>query len=159
MKIVDVLNNKGRAFHRIAATETFDQILKSLMTHGVGSLVVTGSAGVVVGLVSERSVIEALSRAGVQAFDAHASSVMRSPAPSCRPDQTIREGLSMMTTLRTRHLVVADGAEILGVVSIGDLVKFRLQDAELENLVLRDMAGARSLLSGGGLLANLDKAG
>jgi CBS domain-containing protein len=82
---------------------------------------------------------------------------MRSPAPSCRPDQTIREGLEMMTTLRTRHLVVADGAEILGVVSIGDLVKYRLQDAELENLVLRDMAGARSLLSSGGLLANLGK--
>ncbi len=159
MKIIDVLNKKGRTFHTISTEERFGRILTSLVTHGVGSLVVMDSTGVTIGIVSERSLIEALSRVGARAFDETAKSVMRSPAPSCRPDQTIRQGLEMMTTLRTRHLVVSDGIEILGVVSIGDLVKYRLEDTELENRVLRDMAGARHLASSGSSLAKLDKAG
>ncbi|MBU6296722.1 MAG: CBS domain-containing protein [Alphaproteobacteria bacterium] len=159
MKIIDVLDKKGRTYHTIPAHESFSQILKLLVTHGVGSLVVTDSNGATIGIVSERTLIEALSRMGARAFDKTAKSVMRSPVPSCRPDHTIRQGLSTMTTLRTRHLVVCDSAETYGVVSIGDLVKYRLQDTELENLVLRDMAGARHLASSGSALRRFDKAG
>ena len=159
MKIIDVLNKKGRTYHAISADERFGRILKALVTHGVGSLVATDSSGGAMGIVSERSLIEALSRLGARAFDETAGAAMRSPAPSCRPDHTIRQGLEMMTTLRTRHLVVSDGVEIHGVVSIGDLVKYRLEDTELENRVLRDMAGARHLAASGSSLARLDKAG
>jgi CBS domain-containing protein len=106
----------------------------------MGSLVVEDFFGAAIGLVTERSITEALDRIGPRAVDLTASDLMRAPIPTCRPDSTVRAAMAQMTSLRTRHLVVTDNVTTYGIVSLGDLVKWRLQDAELENSVLRDMA-------------------
>ena len=68
---------------------------------------------------------------------------MLTPAPSCRPDDTVADVLRLMTDNRVRHVLVLRDGAMAGIVSIGDLVKIRLDDAELENRVLREMALAR----------------
>jgi CBS domain-containing protein len=65
---------------------------------------------------------------------------MESPPPTCLPDDTVNQILRVMTERRVRHVVVMHERKMAGIVSIGDLVKFRLKDAELENQVLRDLA-------------------
>jgi len=151
MKIVDVLNKKGHDYCAVGANEMFDQVVRSLVSHGVGSLIVTDPEGAPIGIVSERSLVETFARLGRRAVEETARSVMRTPMPVCRPDLEIREAMAMMTALRTRHLVVADGTNICGVISLGDLVKHRLRDTELENLVLKEMAGAHRLFSDPGI--------
>ncbi|MDE2112650.1 MAG: CBS domain-containing protein [Alphaproteobacteria bacterium] len=147
MKIIDVLNKKGRKYHKIPPNEKFPRILELLVSHGVGSLVVTDVKGVAIGIVTERSVVEALVRWETAVFEEVAESIMFAPAPSCRPELDVRAAMHTMTSLRTRHLVVRDDMDTYGIVSLGDLVKFRLQESELENVVLRDMAGARRFLA------------
>jgi CBS domain-containing protein len=71
------------------------------------------------------------------------SEAMESPPPSCLPDDTVNQILRVMTVRRVRHVVVMHEGKMAGIVSIGDLVKFRLKDAELENQVLRDLALTR----------------
>lgn len=148
MKIIDVLNKKGRGVHKVPADETFRVVIDKLVHHGVGSLVVTAPDNTPVGLITERSVIETLARTGRGTIDATARAMMLFPLPSCRPDDNVRNAMSLMTSQRTRHLIVVDSDETIGIVSLGDLVKYKLQDTELENLVLRDMVGVSQLLSG-----------
>lgn len=147
MKIIDVLNKKGHEYYKVPSHEHFSRILELLVKYRVGSLVVTDAHGAAIGLVTERSVIEALTAMGGRAFDATANAIMLSPIPSCRPGDDVRQVMSTMTTHRTRHLIVSDETGTHGIVSLGDLVKYRLQDTELENLVLRDMAGAKRIVS------------
>lgn len=143
MKVIDVLNKKGHEFRSVGTDETLRDILSQLVRHNIGSLVVVSATNVPIGLVTERSVIETLAREGEQAIRAIARSVMLSPPLSCHPQDSVRNAMTSMTLRRTRHLLVADGDAFLGIVSLGDLVKYKLQDAELENLVLRDMAAIR----------------
>lgn len=147
MKIIDVLNKKGHEYYKVPSHEHFERLLELLSAYRVGSLVVTDAHNTAIGLVTERSVIEALAERGPRAFEATADTVMLSPVPSCRPDDDVRQVMSTMTAQRTRHLIVSDNAGIYGIVSLGDLVKYRLQDTELENLVLRDMAGAKRIVA------------
>lgn len=147
MKIIDVLNKKGHEYYKVPSHERFGRILELLVGYRVGSLVVAGARDSAIGLVTERSIIEALARMGGRAFGMKASDVMLSPAPSCRPGDDVRQAMSMMTALRTRHLIVADDEGTHGIISLGDLVKYRLEDTELENLVLRDMAGAKRIVT------------
>jgi CBS domain-containing protein len=145
MRISDVLNKKSRNIHRVRSEAKLRTFIRAFVDHNVGSLVVNDFFGAAIGLVTERSIIEALDRLGARAVDLTARDLMRTPVPSCRPDSTVRAAMGLMTSLRTRHLVVTDSLGMHGIVSLGDLVKWRLQDAELENSVLRDMAVARNL--------------
>jgi CBS domain-containing protein len=146
MRISDVLNKKTRDIHRVRSEAKLRTFIRAFVDHNVGSLVVDDFFGAAIGLVTERSIIEALDRLGARAVDLTARDLMRTPVPTCRPDSTVRAAMGLMTSLHTRHLVVTDNLGMQhGIVSLGDLVKWRLQDAELENSVLRDMAVARNL--------------
>lgn len=145
MIVSDVLRVKGHHVVSAHADTPLPKLLKLMVDAGVGSIVVTGTDAAMKGIVTERSIVEAVARKGQSAFAQAARALMQSPIPSCRPDDTLRHAMQLMTSMRTRHLLVSSGGEAVGLVSIGDLVKFRIRDAELENSVLRDIASARML--------------
>lgn len=148
MNVMDILT-ANQSDPVLATGDTrIERLLSIMMSEGIGSVVIKDLGNPVYGIVTERSVISALAKFGPGIFTQAARSLMTSPAPSCRPDDSIRQAMQTMTQLRTRHLLVTSGTDLHGLVSIGDLVKFRIRDTELENSVLRDLAGARMLSSG-----------
>ncbi len=145
MLVFDVLHAKGGPLVSAAVDTPLSKLLDIMIGAGIGSVIITDADATMVGIVTERSIVEAAAKRGPEVFSQAAYSLMRSPIPFCRPDDTVRHAMQLMTTLRTRHLLVASRDEVYGLVSIGDLVKFRIRDAELENSVLRDIASARIL--------------
>jgi CBS domain-containing protein len=109
----------------------------------IASVVVVDHAESPLGIVTDRDVLRALARIGITAFERPVSEAMESPAPSCLTDDTVNQVLRVMTERRVRHVVVMHDCKMAGIVSIGDLVKFKLKDAELENQILRDLALTR----------------
>jgi CBS domain-containing protein len=105
--------------------------------HSIAALVVK-NGGVVTGLISEREIVHAVSRLGERALSMAVLDVATHTAIAVAPDDTLKRAMSLMTHHRVRHLrVIADG-KLVGIVSIGDVVKHRLEDLETESNVLRD---------------------
>jgi CBS domain-containing protein len=117
-------------------TQIFDQ-------RAIASVVVVDHGGRTLGIFTDRELVRAVAKYGAAAIELPVGRVMLTPAPSCSPEHTVSDVLRLMTDNRVRHvLVVREGATV-GIVSIGDLVKIRLDDAEMENRVLREMVLAR----------------
>ena len=140
MKISDVLAAKGPRVVTTWPSKNVSHVLKVFDERNIASLVVTDGAGMPLGMVTDRLVLRALARHGAEALDMTAADVMLAPAPSCTRETPISDALRFMTEERVRHLVVLEDGRMAGLVSIGDLVKARLQDAEMEGRVLREMA-------------------
>jgi CBS domain-containing protein len=149
MRIRDVLAAKGNKVVTIWPAKTLDQILKLLDDRRISSAVVVDTAGQPLGLVDDRCVLRALAQEGKAAFQRTAEQLMIRPIPSCGLDDTLASALYEMTQSRVRHLVVLEGGRMAGLVSIGDLVKARLDDAEMEGRVLRDLALGRIAAAAG----------
>jgi CBS domain-containing protein len=143
MKIRDVLGDKGRHVVTVWPDKQLDHIPRIFDERNIASVVVVDHAGKPLGIVTDREVLRALARHGTAALGRPVSEVMQSPAPSCGPDDTVNDVLRIMTETRVRHVLVLEDRAMAGLVSIGDLVKFRLKDAELENRVLRELALTR----------------
>lgn len=94
--------------------------------------------GKVIGIISERDVVYCLAKAGGGALDQRVSEVMTAPAKTVAPNQAVLGALSLMTQRRFRHLPVVEGDSLVGFVSIGDLVKFRIDKIEAEAAAMRD---------------------
>lgn len=143
MKIRDVLGDKGKHVVTVWPDKRLDHIPRIFDERGIASVVVVDHAGKPLGIVTDREVLRALARHGIAALEGTVSEVMQSPAPSCRPDDRVNDVLRAMTENRVRHMLVMQDHGMTGIVSIGDLVKSRLEDAELENRVLRELALTR----------------
>lgn len=143
MKIKDVLADKGARVETVYPQMRIDWILKLLDEQNIASVVVTDATHRPIGLVSDRELLKLVARKGAAALTMHASDAMLTPPPACTRETTITAAFHLMTGNRARHLVVMDGPAMVGIVSIGDLVKYRHKDAELEARVLRDMALTR----------------
>ena len=140
MKIQDVLADKGRRIVAIHPTRRVSELPGLFDDNNISSVAVVDAWDRLLGIVTDRVFLRALARRGPQMLTLSAADIMLVPAPSCSPETTLADALRMMTTSRGRHLIVIDDGKMVGVVSIGDLVKFRMQDAEMESRVLRDMA-------------------
>jgi CBS domain-containing protein len=104
----------------------------------VGALVVSRDGEHVEGLLSERDVVRGLTRYGADLLEMGVAAVMSRGVPVCSPDDSLVSVMSQMTRTRNRHLPVVENGRLCGIVSVGDVVKRRLQDMELETSVLRD---------------------
>ncbi|HEX3422054.1 MAG TPA: CBS domain-containing protein [Sphingomicrobium sp.] len=136
MTVAAVLQEKGRAVETIAAeTPVFDAV-RRLGEKRIGALPVVED-GRIVGMVSERDVIYALREHGREALDQMIGSVMSSPAITVDSQTDVLSALALMTERRIRHLPVVEDGEIRGIVSIGDLVKFRMERIEAEADAMR----------------------
>ncbi|MFC5947974.1 CBS domain-containing protein [Pseudonocardia lutea] len=139
MKIADILDAKGRTVHTILPWATVADAVARLERLGVGALVVCDGDHRMVGIVSERDLIRELAHRGPDLLDLRVDEVMTTKVATSRLEEPIASAMARMTRDRYRHLPVLDGGRLVGMVSIGDLVKARLRDMELETGVLRDM--------------------
>lgn len=144
MKIADILRAKGRNVHSVLPWRTVAEVVTRLRDLDVGAVLVCDGDHLIAGIVSERDIVRALARDGASLLDRPISEVMTSKVRSCTSDETVARAMSQMTAGRYRHLPVVDGGRLVGMVSIGDLVKHRVREMELETGVLRDVAIARS---------------
>jgi CBS domain-containing protein len=138
LKVSSILERKGDAVITIHASDTIRTAAGLMISHRIAALVVM-SGGKVVGVISERDVVGALVQHGPSAGLVTAREIMSDHLVSVSPHVTIKRAMSLMTDGRVRHLPVIDGGGLVGIVSLGDIVEYRLEDLELESNVLRDV--------------------
>ncbi len=140
MKVEFILDRKGRDVQTIGAEASIVLALHELSSKGIGALVVSEDGRLVDGLVGEREVVRGLAKHGAGLLDLRVRDVMARSVTTCSSQDTIRHAMAEMTRSRNRHLPVVDGGALCGLISIGDVVKHRLEEVEMEALVLRDAA-------------------
>jgi CBS domain-containing protein len=137
MSVESILKRKGTDVATIAPEASVKRAADWLRAKNIGALVVTrGDA--ILGLISEREIVHAFSRYGEAAVSLLVSEIMRHGAITVSPMETVAHVMSLMTRHRVRHMPVLRDGKLAGIISIGDVVKHRLDDLELENNVLRD---------------------
>jgi CBS domain-containing protein len=138
MHVAAILKAKGRAVETVTGNVTLAEVVRRLTTHRIGAVVVCGARGDVVGIVSERDIVRMLAEYGNDSLKRSASEAMTTKIETCREADTIDELMSRMTNGRFRHLPVVENGELAGIVSIGDVVKHRVAEVELEASAMRD---------------------
>ena len=136
MTIAAVLRTKGGEVETITAGATLADAVAKLGERRIGALPVV-EAGEIVGIISERDVIYSLRDQGAEVLDWPVMRVMSSPAITATPETEVLQALALMTQRRIRHLPIVDGGALLGIVSIGDLVKHRMERIEAEAEAMR----------------------
>lgn len=137
MHVQAILNRKGAHVATIEAGASLARAVELLRQHGVGALVVSDDSCIIEGIISERDVVRRLASDGVGALDAHVALVMTREVTTCRPEDDLVHLARLMTDQRIRHVPVVDErGGLLGIVSIGDVVKQRLDHLENENQAL-----------------------
>ena len=131
MTIATIISVKGDEVASISSNAPLSDAVSELSERKIGSLLVIDD-GQVAGIISERDVIRGLEEHGGALLDMPVSEVMSSPAITVAPDSDVLAALALMTRRRIRHLPVIEGGELKGIVSIGDLVKFRIESIEAE---------------------------
>jgi CBS domain-containing protein len=131
MRIADVLRNKGAAVTTIIPEATVGELLAGLAEQNIGAMVVVGDEGVV-GIVSERDVVRQLHTHGASVLSRPISKIMTTMVATCAKTDTVDAISVLMTTNRVRHVPVLDGKKLIGIVSIGDVVKTRMEQLEAE---------------------------
>jgi CBS domain-containing protein len=142
--ISDVLRTKGGNVVRIHLTDRVELAVRRLAEHRIGALVVEDRRLKPVGIFSERDFINATARQGAAVLGFEVQQLMSTPMITCRSSDRVDAVLATMTTARIRHLPVIEDDELKGIVSIGDLVKHRLDEKELEASVLLDISRMRA---------------
>ncbi|MBP0440992.1 CBS domain-containing protein [Tianweitania sediminis] len=132
MTVNDILAVKGRDVTTISPDRTVQEAAVLLAQLGIGALVVTDSFNRIVGILSERDVVRAIGQSGSAALQGSVEALMTKQVTTCHDDQNTRDLLEIMTAGRFRHIPVEKNGFLDGIVSIGDVVKRRLEDVERE---------------------------
>ena len=138
MKVENVLNAKGRKVETVSPQEGVAGAIQRLISEVIGALVVSSDGQRVEGVFSERDVVRGLAKHGSRLMDMRVGEVMTRSAPVCSSQDSLAHVMSEMTRTRHRHLPVVDDGRLTGMLSIGDVVKHRLEEMALETSVLRD---------------------
>jgi CBS domain-containing protein len=136
MTIAAVLGGKGSAVETITADESLSEVVRRLGEKRIGALPVVED-GRITGIISERDVIYCLRDHGAEVLGWPVGRVMTSPAITAEPSTDVLSALALMTQRRIRHLPVVESHQIRGIVSIGDLVKYRMERIEAEAEAMR----------------------
>ena len=137
MNVQSIIGSKGSEVATIEQVATLSDAIQQLGEHGIGALVVSGDGQKIEGIVSERDIVRAAARSGANCFDTTVGSVMSTNVITCALGDGVDRLMELMTERRIRHLpVVDDSGHLTGIVSIGDVVKARLTELELENKAL-----------------------
>ena len=142
MTIESILKRKGTDVTTIAPEASIKRAADWLSAKNIGALVVVTSENAVLGLISEREIVHAFSRYGETAASMPVKEIMQHGVTTVSPDESVNRVMNLMTHHRVRHMPVLRGGKLAGIVSIGDVVKHRLEDLELETNVLRDVYNA-----------------
>lgn len=142
MTVSTILKSKGGDVVSVNPDDTLAKVVEILAKHRIGAVLIM-SGQEVAGVLSERDVVRALAKHGAGALEVLASSVMTANVVSARPGDTIEHVMEKMTQGRFRHLPIVHEGKLVGIISIGDVVKRRIDDAEHEARALKEyVAGA-----------------
>ena len=133
MTVSAILKQKGKEVASVAPSTLVSELVATLAKRKIGAAVVKEEAGdQLLGIVSERDVVQCLAANGAGVLDMTAADLMTQAVQTAKPSTTVPEAMAMMTSGRFRHLPVVDGGRLVGIISIGDVVKARLEQQEQE---------------------------
>jgi CBS domain-containing protein len=138
MTVKTILSRKGREVVTIAPTANLSEAVKLLAERRIGAVVVTGADNHVAGILSERDIVRALGERGAAALGDNIAAVMTRKVTTCTETDTIADIMERMTTGKFRHVPVVEQGRLSGVISIGDVVKFRVEEIVRESDALRE---------------------
>ena len=138
MNVAAILKLKGPGVVTTTPVTSLLDIAKLLDEHRIGCVVVATDDGKVVGIVSERDIVRAIGQSGPHVLKQPVDAVMTTAVVSCREADTIEKLMAEMTTHRFRHMPVVERERLIGLVSIGDVVKMRIAEAEMEAAAMRE---------------------
>jgi len=142
MKVEELLTRKPRRVLSVRPWETVAILVHKLRLAGIGAMVVSEDDETLAGIVSERDIVHGLAEHGARCLEMTVADLMTTRVITCARDAPVERIARLMTVNRIRHLPVVEGRRVVGLISIGDVVKSRLDEVELEASVLRDMAAA-----------------
>ncbi len=137
MTVAAILKHKGSDIVSVGPDETIEATAGLMTTQRIGSVMVLAESGAVLGLLSERDIVRGIAQFGAGAMVKPVRLLMTERVVSCSLDDTTGEVMARMTDRRIRHLPVMDGSRLVGIISIGDVVKRRIDEALLEADELR----------------------
>lgn len=138
MRVKSILSSKGEHVAKVTSSDTIRITLLRLKTHNIGALVVSDDGETVNGIISERDLVRALVDHGPALLEMSVAELMTSKVETCTPEDDIEDVMDTMTNGRFRHMPVMVGDRLVGVVSIGDLVKHRMGELVDETKALRE---------------------
>jgi CBS domain-containing protein len=138
MNVAAILKQKGRAVTTASPTATLLEIAHKLAGKRIGAIVIVGPRGEVAGIISERDIVAALSTHGPDCMMKPVSAVMTKQVSTCQETDTLEQLMAMMTARRFRHLPVVTDDALVGIISIGDVVKHHIAEVEMEATAMRD---------------------
>ena len=136
MTVRAILDTKGHQIMSVPPDAAMSEAIKLLSERRIGAVLVM-SEGRIEGILSERDIVRVLGERGASVLEEPVSSVMTRKVVNCRPNDTVSAIMEMMTLGKFRHLPVLDGERVVGLISIGDVVKWRVQEYENEQEALR----------------------
>lgn len=143
MVIAGILKAKGGVILSVSPNAPVADVVQTLVSNRIGAVLVVGGSGELLGILSERDIVRSLAENGAGTLDRTASDLMTSNVVTATPKTTVAEAMELMTTGRFRHVPVLEDGRLVGLVSIGDVVKAKIANAELEVDSLRSyVAGA-----------------
>lgn len=137
MLISAILKEKGGEVVSVANDVTIIDVAQVLRKHRIGAVLVLNSDETIEGVLSERDIVRGLCTHGPEVLAKRAHDLMTRDVITCSPDHDIRGAMSLMTERRIRHLPILSDGKLIGLISIGDLVKYRILEAEQEAEALR----------------------
>ena len=137
MNAATILKSKGRGVVTATRNKSLLDIAKLLVQHGIGCIVIVGNDDKIAGIVSERDLMHAIRQSGAKVLKEPVSDFMTKNVVTAREADTVNQLMSEMTTHRFRHMPVVERGRLIGLVSIGDLVKIHVADAEFESGAMR----------------------
>ena len=140
MSIADVLRVKGHHVVKVRTTDSVQLAVRRLADERIGAVIVEDQWMRHAGIFSERDFVNAVAENGALALDFPVERLMSAPVVTCRPDDKVETAMAAMTMAKIRHLPVVEDGKLIGIISIGDLVKHRLDEKALEANVLLDIA-------------------
>ena len=138
MNVATILKQKGGGVFTTTSDKSLLDIARLLAQHGIGCLVIVGDDDKIAGIVSERDLMRAIGQRGPEVLKEPVSDFMTKSVITARETDTINQLMSEMTTRRFRHMPVVETGRLVGLVSIGDLVKIQISEMEMEAAATRE---------------------
>ena len=137
MKLGQLLDQKGRGAMTVEPNETLASVFGTLAEKRIGALVVCDSSDRVVGIISERDLVRSIASEGERVLSWPVANIMTKDVVTCSEDETVNDVMEKMTAGRFRHMPVVEAGKLSGVISIGDVVKHRIEEVEREAADIR----------------------
>jgi CBS domain-containing protein len=138
MQVENILQSKGTAVYTVLARAPVADAVRELNSRRIGAVVVVNDEGLVAGILSERDIVRHLGDDPQALLASPVSQIMTKNVISCRSETAISELMEQMTKFRIRHIPIVDDGKLVGIVSIGDVVKRKIEETEQEAIALRE---------------------